>query len=149
MKTDRTTIKDPSHPDYYAEARDAIMDCCPFYDPNHKGGIVREAVFRECLKELRERVKWAEARRKMIANLACFLWEEHKEYSMEKHGVEGCDVRGSDSEAHQMLEELVEESRAAACKRMADEKADEQRDRSALNAGSDARRAGLPDQQGG
>lgn len=46
---------DPKNPEYNAKARDAIMDLCPFYDPNHKGGIVREHVFRECLTELRER----------------------------------------------------------------------------------------------
>lgn len=48
-------ITDPSHPDYNATARDAIMDLCPFYDPHHKCGIVREKVFKECLTELRER----------------------------------------------------------------------------------------------
>lgn len=46
---------DPSHPDYNAASRDAIMDLCPFYDPHHKCGIVREQVFKECLTELRER----------------------------------------------------------------------------------------------
>lgn len=56
MKPDRTTIKDPRNPEYHAEARDAIMDCCPFYDPNHKGGVVREEVFKECLGELRARI---------------------------------------------------------------------------------------------
>ena len=46
---------DPSHPEYDAAARDAIIDLCPFYDPHHKCGIVREKVFKECLTELRER----------------------------------------------------------------------------------------------
>jgi len=48
-------IADPSHPDYNAAARDAIMDLCPFYDPHHKCGIVREKVFKEYLTELRDR----------------------------------------------------------------------------------------------
>ena len=55
MNTDRTTIKNPRNSDYYAEARDAIMDLCPFYCPAHKGGIVRENVFKDCLQELRLR----------------------------------------------------------------------------------------------
>ncbi len=46
---------DPKNPEYNAKARDAIMDLCPFYDPNHKCGIVREKVFKDCLAELRER----------------------------------------------------------------------------------------------
>lgn len=54
MKTD-PTITDPRHPAYWPEARDRIMDLCPFYDPNHKCGIVREHVFKDCLNELRER----------------------------------------------------------------------------------------------
>ena len=133
MKPD-PAISDPRDPAYWPEARDAIIDLCPFYCPHHKGNIVREKVFKACLNEMRERVKEAEERRRLIANLACFLWEEHKEYSMEKHGVEGCDVRGSDSEAHQKLEELVEESRAAACKRIADGLADEKPDGQEENA---------------
>lgn len=50
---------DPLNPEYNAKARDAIMDLCPFYDPNHKCGIVREKVFRDCLAELRERERLA------------------------------------------------------------------------------------------
>jgi hypothetical protein len=50
---------DPSNPEYNAKARDAIMDLCPFYDPNHKCGIVRENVFKDCLSELRERERLA------------------------------------------------------------------------------------------
>jgi len=50
---------DPKNPEYNAKARDAIMDLCPFYDPNHKCGIVREHVFKECLTELRERERLA------------------------------------------------------------------------------------------
>lgn len=57
MKINRTQIKDPRNPEYFPEARDAIMDLCPFYDPHHKSGIVRESVFKECLNELRERLK--------------------------------------------------------------------------------------------
>jgi len=45
----------PSDPNYNAALRDAVMDQAPFYDPNHKCGIVREKVFHGCLKELRER----------------------------------------------------------------------------------------------
>lgn len=52
---------DPSNPEYNAKARDAIMDLCPFYDPNHKCGIVREPVFKGCLNELRERNRLLEA----------------------------------------------------------------------------------------
>ena len=50
---------DPKNPEYDAKARDAIMDLCPFYDPNHKCGIVREHVFKDCLTELRERERLA------------------------------------------------------------------------------------------
>lgn len=50
---------DPTNPDYNPKARDAIMDLCPFYDPNHKCGIVREHVFKDCLTELRERERLA------------------------------------------------------------------------------------------
>jgi hypothetical protein len=50
---------DPNNPEYNAKARDAIMDLCPFYDPNHKCGIVREHVFKDCLAELRERERLA------------------------------------------------------------------------------------------
>jgi len=50
---------DPKNPEYNAKARDAIMDICPFYDPNHKCGIVREHVFKDCLAELRERERLA------------------------------------------------------------------------------------------
>ena len=50
---------DPSNPEYNAKARDAIMDLCPFYDPHHKCGIVRENVFKDCLAELRERERLA------------------------------------------------------------------------------------------
>jgi hypothetical protein len=46
---------DPSHPDYNAKARDAIIDLCPFYDPNHKCDIVRAHIFKDCVNELRER----------------------------------------------------------------------------------------------
>ncbi len=59
MTKDRTTITDPRHPEYYPEARDAIMDLCPFYDPHHKCAIVREHVFQDCLFELRERERVA------------------------------------------------------------------------------------------
>ena len=52
---------DPSAPEYNAKARDAIMDLCPFYDPNHKCGVVREEVFRDCLKELRGRIRMLES----------------------------------------------------------------------------------------
>lgn len=31
------------------------MNLCPFYDPHHKCGIVRENVFKDCLTELRLR----------------------------------------------------------------------------------------------
>jgi len=58
---------DPSHPDYNAAARDAIMDLCPFHDPHHKCGIVREKVFKECLTELRERNKRSETLRQRQA----------------------------------------------------------------------------------
>lgn len=58
---------DPSHPEYNAAARDAIMNLCPFYDPNHKCGVVREPVFRECLTELRERIKRSEVLRQRQA----------------------------------------------------------------------------------
>lgn len=50
---------DPKNPEYNAKARDSIMDLCPFYDPNHKCGIVREHVFKDCLTELRERERLA------------------------------------------------------------------------------------------
>ena len=59
MTTDRTSISDPRNPEYYAEARDAIMNLCGFYDPNHKCAIIRENVFKDCLAELREREKIA------------------------------------------------------------------------------------------
>lgn len=38
------------------------MELCPFYDPNHKCGIVREHVFKDCLAELRERERLALAK---------------------------------------------------------------------------------------
>lgn len=50
---------DPKNPEYNAKARDAIMDLCPFYDPNHKCGVVRDHVFKDCLAELRERERLA------------------------------------------------------------------------------------------
>jgi hypothetical protein len=59
MTTHRTDISDPKHPDYYPEARDAIMNLAPFYDPHHKCGIVREDIFKSCLWELRERERVA------------------------------------------------------------------------------------------
>jgi len=46
---------DPNNPEYDSKKRDAIMDLCPNYDPNHKCGVVRESVFKDCLAELRER----------------------------------------------------------------------------------------------
>ena len=46
---------DPANPNYNTALRDAVMDQAPFYDPNHKCGIVRENVFKDCLKELRLR----------------------------------------------------------------------------------------------
>lgn len=59
MTKDRTSISDPNHPEYWPEARDAIMNLCPFYDPHHKCGIVRENIFKDCLAELRERERVA------------------------------------------------------------------------------------------
>lgn len=35
------------------------MNMAPFYDPNHRCGVVRDKVFRGCLDELREREKLA------------------------------------------------------------------------------------------
>lgn len=55
-----------------------------------------------------EEVKRLNKRRRKIANAVSILWDEHKEYSREKHGVEGCDAHGTDSEGHEMLEALVE-----------------------------------------
>ena len=79
-KIDRTAIKDPRHPDYYAEARDAIMDCCPFYDPNYKGGVVREKVFKSCLQEMREREKVMKETMETLA----IEWEDTGDRFMEK-----------------------------------------------------------------
>jgi hypothetical protein len=89
MKTDRTTINNPRHPEYYAEARDAIMDLCPFYDPNHKGGIVREAVFKSCLQELREREKVVKETMETLA----MEWKEVGQRFKDK-GEDGYDHRG-------------------------------------------------------
>jgi len=72
MTTDRTSISDPSHPEYYAEARDAIMNLCGFYDPNHKCVVVRENVFKDCLNELRKRNE-VEAKRRLA------LWKQAEE----------------------------------------------------------------------
>lgn len=55
MNTHPQHITDPKHPDYNAAMRDAIMNLAPFYDPSHKGGVVREGLFHECLRELRAR----------------------------------------------------------------------------------------------
>lgn len=59
LPTNTEMTNDPKSPEYNAKARDAIMDLCPFYDPNHKCGIVREHVFKDCLTELRERERMA------------------------------------------------------------------------------------------
>ena len=120
MTTDRTTIKDPRHPEYYAEARDAIMDLCPFYDPNHKGGIVREAVFKSCLQELRNREKVVKETMETLA----MEWEEVGLRFKDK-GEDGYDHRG---------EIFLECARRV-------------REILGQNAGSDVRRAGLPNQQ--
>jgi len=47
----------PSDLNYNAALRDAVMDMAPFYDPNHRCGIVRDKIFHGCLEELREREK--------------------------------------------------------------------------------------------
>ena len=47
----------PSDPNYNAALRDVVMDMAPFYDPNHRCGIVRDKIFHGCLEELREREK--------------------------------------------------------------------------------------------
>jgi len=49
-------------------------------------------------------------RRKKLAKAASILWDEHKQYSMSAHGVEGCDDSGNDSEAHEMMQSLVDET---------------------------------------
>lgn len=61
-----------------------------------------------------DEVKRVTGRLKRLSNAADTLWEEHKEYSLELHGQEGCDRHGSDSEGHSMMEELVRESIASA-----------------------------------
>lgn len=48
-----------------------------------------------------------------LSNASSVLWEEHKAYSLEIHGVEGCDYYGSDSDGHEMMQALVEETLAA------------------------------------
>jgi hypothetical protein len=50
---------DPYHTEYNAKARDAIMDLCPFYDPNHRCEIVRGQAFKDCLTEMRNRNRLA------------------------------------------------------------------------------------------
>ena len=46
---------DPRNLEYNAAMRDALMDQCPFYHPSHKGSVVCESVFKDCLQELRLR----------------------------------------------------------------------------------------------
>ena len=45
-----------------------------------------------------------------LADAASILWDEHKEYSEDLHGVKGCDVYGSDSEGHEMMQDIVNET---------------------------------------
>ncbi|HEY0236998.1 MAG TPA: hypothetical protein VGC86_18380 [Afipia sp.] len=63
---------DPANPEYNAKARDIIMDLSPFYDPNHRCGIVREHVFKDYLIELRERHRLA------LESKYC-LWDYHSQ----------------------------------------------------------------------
>jgi hypothetical protein len=51
-------------------------------------------------------------RLRRLANAASLLWGEHKRYSIETHGVVGCDAKGNDSEAHDLMETLVKETLA-------------------------------------
>lgn len=60
----------PSDPNYNAALRDAVMDMAPFYDPNHRCGIVRDKIFHGCLEELREREKLT---RKKLDELKVFI----------------------------------------------------------------------------
>jgi len=59
MKNHDPSIISPRDPNYNAALRDAVINLAPFYDPNHKCGIVREKVFKGCVTELREREKVA------------------------------------------------------------------------------------------
>ena len=61
-------------------------------------------------KTLERELNFANTRLRQLANAASILWEEHKEFSLGVHGEEGCDLRGSDSEGHALMEELVEDT---------------------------------------
>ena len=45
-----------------------------------------------------------------LADASSVLWDEHKEYSEELFGVKGCDVHGRDSEGHEMMQDIVNET---------------------------------------
>lgn len=64
--------------------------------------------------QVRDAILEMATRLRKLGNAADVLWEEHKQYSLLEHEVEGCDVHGSDSEGHRMLKSLVEETLAAA-----------------------------------
>jgi chromosome segregation ATPase len=56
------------------------------------------------------RMKDRDERIRKLANASSVLWTEHKEYSIEKHGTEGCDYHGTDSEGGAMMQRLVDET---------------------------------------
>ncbi len=56
------------------------------------------------------RLKDRDERIRKLANAASVLWEEHKAFSLECNGAEGMDQFGSDSEGHDMMQALVDET---------------------------------------
>lgn len=44
-----------------------------------------------------------------LANAANVLWDEHKAFGEDMHDTEGVDYMGTDSEGHQLMQELVDE----------------------------------------
>jgi hypothetical protein len=67
---------DPSQPDYWTEARDAILSLCPFYDPHHECNIVRENVFFDVVAELNKRVYVLKLENKNQARVIALLEAE-------------------------------------------------------------------------
>ena len=98
----------------------------------YEGGGQEDEIFVLCRKLERERDQ-ARERLNKLSNAASVLWEEHKAFGEDMHDTEGVDYLGSDSEGHAMMRALVDETLASVSQRNADETADEQRDRSALN----------------
>jgi len=67
-----------------------------WHDSEEKASIAN-AELKERNKHIRE-----------LADASSVLWDEHKEYSEDLHGIKGCDLYGSDSEGHAMMQALID-----------------------------------------